>query len=171
MKLMEKNIYDFKKAKAQKQNQLEIKRKDIHESTQKLNHLIDPVKLLKQSTELAEIAESSMNDYKSVTNAYKDLSNHYTDLGNKFGEVVSSIKEKNEQLSMQNCISRLAEHFIVKNGLEDEYIQYLKEISENETDEDYRKAAEWSSEEHEHMILDEYGWFKEEEEKLEKGIK
>ena len=84
-------------------------------------------------------------------------------------KVNDSLIEANDRSKMYSHLYGLAEHFIVNNELEDQYIEFLNNIARNETVEEYHDAAKYILDLYRvdndfYLIEDEYYWMKEEEE-------
>lgn len=148
-------IYDFEKANAQLRKRLEMKEK--HKSEADL---------------LRENIKYILGEYRELGSNYSELSSAFTVLKNEFEKIANIAFEKSKQVERNICFHGIVEHFIEKNGLLDEYINYLKDIAENEEADGYRDAARdrvnlyyrvIEGEEY-YQIDDEYGWMKEEKE-------
>lgn len=158
---MNKNIYSFEKAKEKKQYMLEMKEKHFPQMS------IDQ--------QVIKVAQDLQSDYIELLENYKELAEKHKDLYSKYNKDVQKLVEIAEKMSdsndRQHDLYSLIEHFIVKNKLVDQYVDYLKEVAENEELEEYRKAAEWKFKlyhydyngETQYFIDDHYGWIKEEE--------
>lgn len=159
-------VYDFQKAVEYKGKIEEVKNK--HSSPEKLNKDYAN-ELLKDSDSLKavkEISKQFLTEHEQVVNRYRELNDKYiesVEFIDKLAERIEHIASVSDKYS---SFSLLAEHFIVKNDLEDKFIEYINEIAENETVKDYRDAAIFKKEDYEihGFILDEYGFMKEEEE-------
>ena len=66
-------------------------------------------------------------------------------------------------LRISDHFGDLAEYFIIQNGLEAKFIDFINSIAEYEKDESYRESAQYKKEEYEieDMIEDDYGLMKE----------
>lgn len=72
---------------------------------------------------------------------YKELSNAYVQLKNEFEALAEITIESQKTLIRNSNLKALTEHFILKNELEDEYIEFLRNVSDKETDEGLKEAA------------------------------
>lgn len=170
---MKNKVYDFQKAIEQKQKRVEIK--DKHAPTS--NTLEKEVIRLIEGNE--DIQDMLMKSTQDVLEEYKELGEKYCELANKYQDAVNNTDktlDMLERVSNSNdrysYFSALTEHFIVKNDLEQEFIEFIKDVAENETVKEYRQAAQFKDgfyrmEIEDYgttmMIDDEYGWLKEEE--------
>ncbi|MGD6896079.1 hypothetical protein [Bacillus infantis] len=161
-----KKVLDFQKAVEQKQN-----KKEKHNLSREMN--------TKEIT--SEIIGIIEEGYKEVIDSYKDtldsnirnfdkLYNMHTKLQEECNSLISTLERVADVSDKYSYFSLLAEHFIVKNDLEEEFIEFIKNVAENETEEDYRNAAQWKDDDYRtemengdmvEMILDEYGMYKE----------
>jgi hypothetical protein len=141
-------VCDFKKAKDHKKKLEEAKKK--HASSRELN--------------VSEYEKLS-GMYGEVVEQYKDLANNYIKSGDFLKKMADRIDQVADMSNKYSYFSLLAEHFIVKNNLEDEFISFINEVAANEANTDYRDAAEFKREDYDihGFILDEYGFMKEEE--------
>lgn len=118
------DLHDLNKAKEQKQKRIETKEK--HSSAYKAD-TVDYKAIvadiisdkIKEVEEVKLFGSNKINELKEFTE--KILAQHHT----------------------QNHFIYLAEHFIIHNGLEDEFIDFIKGKSESEPIKEYREAAVW----------------------------
>ena len=101
-------IIRLNKAIEEKQKRMETK--------EKYNPLSTDERMEKLMEEIRLFNKDLVNKYKYVVNEYKDLA-----------EWAKNIFEREEHNSYLNG---LVEHFIVKNKLEDQFIDFLKEVAE-----------------------------------------
>ncbi|MBD8004554.1 hypothetical protein [Bacillus norwichensis] len=146
-------IYDFEKANAQMRKQcLRIKRLEMKE---------------KHKPE-ADLLRENIN---YILGEYEELSSAFTVLKNELEKTAKLGLKKSKQVERNIYFHGIVEHFIYKNGLEDEYIDYLKDMAEKEEADGYRDAARDRVnlyyrviEGEEYYQIDDEGWMNEEKE-------
>lgn len=172
------NIHDFKKALEQKQQRAELKERHNNSLENFLKEVIENSEMHKEYTrQVEDIKENFTNKYSETFNLYKELSEDYLALYEKYKSLhdayMNQSKDYGELLEKVSKISdrysnlmMFAEHFIVKNNLEEEFMAFIKDISENEIIKSYREAAQYKSNLYgiDTFILDEYGMMLEDEE-------
>ncbi|WP_203289830.1 hypothetical protein [Metabacillus sp. cB07] len=125
-------IHDYKKAIEQKQKRLKTKEKhSITALEKKLNKAL-------QNYGTTEKVIKGVNEFMDN---YKELSNAYVQLKNEFEALAEITIESQKTLIRNSNLKALTEHFILKNELEDEYIEFLRNVSDKETDEGLKEAA------------------------------
>jgi hypothetical protein len=171
-----KKLHDFQKAIQQKQKRAENKVKFDFQPRFTLKEIEEAWEEHRKSPEYfeqtKENADYILKEYKELHKEYVKLQNNYIVLADEYKKLADHTKRGAEWSSEQSYLYGLVEHFICKNELEDQFIAFLEEVAKNETQEDYKKAAN-NMVEHYHFdidgnefynIDDEYGWMKEEEE-------
>jgi hypothetical protein len=100
------------------------------------------------------------------TYSFEDSINLMEELTKLNIEINNSLYEEQVKLNISSFQYGLAEHFIINNGLEDQYIKLLKSVAESETDVNYKEAAKYHLDFYHvkddvYEIEDEYFWIKE----------
>ncbi|MEC1786061.1 hypothetical protein [Schinkia azotoformans] len=145
------NVHDFKKAIEQKQKQLKAKAK----------HFPDEIDFNK---EFEGMVNEMVQMHSNLADKYTDLAIKYNEAGQLCSELFTNFKETQEDYKTTSRQVDLLINFISERGLDDTYIQYLKDVSKNEDIPDYRQAAIEQLESHIDGILwDEYGMIKEDD--------
>jgi DNA-directed RNA polymerase beta subunit len=133
-----KNIHDFQKAIEQKQQRLKMKDKHVPSSMLFEKEIMN---LLKATETNQEIAEECQKISDVILDQHKELANKYSDVVDKYGKLAELTSGVVDQYDHLSYLRILTEHFIVENDLEDKFIDFLKDVAENEKVDDYREAA------------------------------
>ncbi|MGD6781351.1 hypothetical protein ACQCT3_18115 [Sutcliffiella horikoshii] len=143
-----------------------------------MKKVIDFMKVLEEKKQaINEITEENameilLESHKKISGSHEHLYREYVDLFEKYKELVGLYVEAQDSAKIKSYQHGLMEHFIVKNGLEEDYVFFLNDVNENEDVKDYQKAAQKQLESYRvkdgeveefYIIEDEYGWMKEEE--------
>ncbi|MEC1725881.1 hypothetical protein P9E34_14275 [Schinkia azotoformans] len=167
------NIHDFKKAIEQKQRRLELKEKHNSGFQNFIKQIIEESELHKEyESKFKEQGEYFLNqfnelndDYMYLFDEYKHLYDTYMDQANIYKELI--IQESNTTKTYSNLFM-LAEHFIIKNNLQNDFIAFIKDVAKNEIVQSIREAAQYKGDFYiddiGEDIIDEYGMLLEDEE-------
>ncbi|MEC1768310.1 hypothetical protein [Schinkia azotoformans] len=172
------NIHDYEKALEQKQKRAELKERHKSGLENFLKEIIENSEMHKEYVrQVEDIKENFVNKNSETFNLYKELSDDYLALhenyknlyetfmqqSKDYGELLEKVSKVSDRYSN---LMMFAEHFIVKNNLEEEFMAFIKDIAENEIIKSYQEAAQYKSNLYgiDTFILDEYGMLLEDEE-------
>ncbi|WP_286231283.1 hypothetical protein [Neobacillus mesonae] len=135
------NIHDFQKAIEQKKKRVEMKEK--HTPASRLLEK-EVIQLLEQSgvnQQFKDFGEEFLKAYKELGDKYENVIDKYSDLSTKYSKLADMTEGVINRYDHLSYLYILVEHFIAENELADEFIDFLKEVAENEKVDDYRNAA------------------------------
>ncbi|MFD2703918.1 hypothetical protein [Salibacterium lacus] len=96
--------------------------------------------------------------YQSLQQAYSEKKEMTTILN----DMKNDKDERQKDYYKMSSLYSLAEHFIVQQGLEEQYINFIDNVAENETLKEFQKPAKFQSDMYAiGTIYDEYGHMKE----------